>query len=111
MDSITVRMTSAEYSALDWAATLGGLSVSEFARRHRRQWEAGRVTPCAKTQNVTPDGPRDVFARLSGLRPVPDLDAWREALVRDARAIVARHRPPQVAEREGVDYLVEESAG
>lgn len=106
-DTISIRLTIQDREAVEAAAALAGVTVSEFCRRHRRRWEAGKiVTMCENMQNVTA-GPMDAMLRVSGIAPADDLMEWRAALVRDARRILARHRPPQVAEVEGVDYIVE----
>ena len=108
-DTITIRMTAGERAAVEAAAGLAGLTVSEFCRRHRRRWDGGRVVKCEKSQIITPRARRDEYLCLSGVAPAADLMEWREALVRDARGIQARFRPlPETGLEEGVDYIVEE---
>lgn len=109
-DTITIRMTGDERSAVEAAAGLAGLTVSEFCRRHRRRWDRGGVIKCKNTQIITPQAPRNEYLCLSGLAPAADLMEWREALVRDARVILERHAGwPRTTLVEGVDYLVEEA--
>ena len=109
--TISIRITPQALEDIAAAADLAGLSVSEFARRHRRWWlahEEGRVKTAQNPQIVTAEeGPLTAWLRLAGMDPSDDIAEWRWALVRDARRILARHRPPQVAEVEGVDYIVE----
>jgi len=106
--TISIRITPQALEDIAAAADLAGLSVSEFARRHRSWWLAQAVTTAQNPQIVTAEeGPLTAWLRLAGVDPADDIAEWRWALVRDAREILRRHSPPRFREVEGQDYIVE----
>lgn len=109
--TISIRITPQALEDVAAAADLAGLSVSEFARRHRRWWlahVADAVTTAQNQQIVTAEeGPITAWLRLAGMEPADDIAEWRWALVASAREILRRHSPPRFREVEGQDYIVE----